>query len=687
MTRTIRTILLVCALAAGTARAESGLQGSDWPHSFDEGGDRFTIYQPRLEKWDGDRLLWRAAVSVENPASPQPTFGAVWIVARTQVNKEDRTVQVDRFAIPRASFPTSRSADAWLGTLRAHFPNEPRTMSLDRLEANVAAAKAEASAKNAPLGNDPPRMIFSAQPSLLVLIDGEPVLRKAGNSELLRVVNTRSLVLRDEAASKYYLAVGDRWLESPTLEGRWALAATVPDGAEDAKRDAVAAKADLHDGSARVKALLAQGQAPAVFTSTSPAELVATSGEPDLVAIDGTSLLWVKNADGNVFVDTRTNAWYVLASGRWFSAPSRQGPWAYVPGKSLPADFARIPDAHPAGEVLASVPSTPQAQEAVLANDVPQTAAVKRSEAHLETTYDGAPQLEPIAGTNMSYAANSRTPVIQDGDRYYACQDGVWFVAPTPDGPWSVADFVPPEIYSIPPSCPIHYVTYVRVYDSSPDYVWCGYTPGYFGACYWDGCIVWGTGWWHRPWIGRSWIGCPWSYGFGLSCCRWGWGFDGWRRPWWGPFGVNASLGFGFYRPYAAVYNRWSGRAVISAAVARPFGTRGTTASPFVRPGTSTGLRTARPQTFAAPNTRPAPSTFVRPNTARPVAPSTLARPVQQPQARSFNSQPHAAPQSFRPAPQSFHPSAFRPQQTFSRPSPTFHSSSHSSSGSSHRGR
>jgi len=51
---------------------------------------------------------------------------------------------------------------------------------------------------------------------------------------------------------------------------------------------------------------------------------------------------------------------------------------------------------------------------------------------------------------------------------YYACQGEVWFVSPSPAGPWAVATSVPAFIYSIPVSCPIQYVTYSYVYGATP---------------------------------------------------------------------------------------------------------------------------------------------------------------------------------------------------------------------------
>ena len=204
--------------------------------------------------------------------------------------------------------------------------------------------------------------------------------------------------------------------------------------------------------------------------------------------------------------------------------------------------------------MLATVPGTPAAQEAVIANSIPQTAEVNREEAKFEANYDGEPQFQAVPDTSLQYAANTPTPVIRvDPTSYYAVQGGVWFMGGSPLGPWVVATAVPPVIYSIPTASPIHYVTYVRIYRYSPTVVWVGYTPGYLGTCYspW-GTVVYGTGWAYRPWIGRYWYGAPmtWGFGVGISWNAWsgwnvGFGWGGYRpiyRPYWGPY-------YGWHRP------------------------------------------------------------------------------------------------------------------------------------------
>jgi len=208
----------------------------------------------------------------------------------------------------------------------------------------------------------------------------------------------------------------------------------------------------------------------------------------------------------------------------------------------LPQDFSKIPADSPKASVLASVPDTKQARQAVISTQVPQTAAVKRSEAKLNVRYDGEPQFKPIAGTSLEYATNTSTEVIHAEGNYYACHNAVWFLSQTPTGPWVVADNIPAEIYRIPASSPLYHVRYVRVYDATPQWVYFGYTPGYLGAYAWNGALVYGTGWAYPGWYGRYYYGWPWTWGLGFhygfwgggwGWRPWGWGW-GWYHPWWG---------------------------------------------------------------------------------------------------------------------------------------------------------
>jgi len=164
-----------------------------------------------------------------------------------------------------------------------------------------------------------------------------------------------------------------------------------------------------------------------------------------------------------------------------------------------------------------------------------------------------------------------------DTHTYYAVENGVWFVATASTGPWSVATSVPAVLYTIPPSSSLYYVTYVRVYGSTPEVVYVGYTPGYYGTYATpDGIVVYGTGWEYPPYIGSVWIGPPVTYGFGAGF-EWGvasgfmLGFasDAFWSPWWGPAGWGWGYRHGdihvhniFYG--GNLYNRWGERAVVN---------------------------------------------------------------------------------------------------------------------------
>jgi hypothetical protein len=264
--------------------------------------------------------------------------------------------------------------------------------------------------------------------------------------------------------------------------------------------------------------VLARNEAPTVLVSTEPAAVVESSGEPDLVPVPGTRLLWAKNTDADLFLDPASNELYVLLSGRWFRSSSRSGPWAFVPARELPDEFARIPEDAPAAGVLVCVPGTPQAQDAVLETLIPETTSVRTGDVALAVDYDGEPAFEPVVGTNLSYALNTSSAVLACDARFYACEQGLWLTSGKPRGPWAVADRIPDAVEAIPPSSAVYFVKYVKIYEAKPDHVVTGYTPGYLGAyASSDGTLVWGTGFTHRGWTKKAWVERPATYGHGAA--------------------------------------------------------------------------------------------------------------------------------------------------------------------------
>ena len=565
--------------AYGTRKADNG-----WPRTFTSDGDRFSIYQPQVDTWNGNRIDLYSAVELKSEKDKSAKYGVVWLEARTEVDKINRLVTLDQAHVTKVKFPTAADKEpALMRLLQTKLPAVAKTVSLDRLEAAVELDNEVI--KTVEVKNDPPKIIVAAKPSLLVLVDGTPEMRKLPDTELQRVINTKSTLLFSQDKKLYFLRVQGWWLQSEDLKG-WKRVEKLPEELKKteevlAGQEVAEKPADKQSTQTVQKEAGNRAEIPIVYVAFEPAELIETKGEPQYDPIPGTGLEYVNNTNGNIF--RFKEQYYILISGRWFSGTSLDGPWTFVNENELPADFATIPNDNPKATVLASVPGTSQSKEALIANSIPQTATITRHEAKLTVRYDGEPAFAPIEGTSLQYANNTSAAVIKVSDhRYFCVEAGVWFEASTPQGPWRAADSVLAEIYDIPPSSPLHYVTYVRVYGSSPELVYVGYTPGYYGTVVSasTNTVVYGTGWYYPPYVGpTAWYGWPYTYGVGAGFTYttdsgWSLGFGygytyyPWYYPWWGPMGYYGCCWYPYYG-----WGAWGG-----AAVANVYGVWGNTA-------------------------------------------------------------------------------------------------------------
>jgi hypothetical protein len=559
-----------------------------WPRAFTASGYDYAVYQPQISAWPGNQLEGRFAVATRPTGTSNETYGVVFFTARTEIDKAARLVTLEDFTITRTKFPTAGSLqNLFQAALQSELPQTARTVPLDHLEAVFAASADIEKVKMQQVQNTPPRVLYTTQPSLLVLVDGAPILHPL-EGNYLRVVNTRSVLLENTnwMNQGYYLYAASNWFTAPSIEGPWTVNLNPPPDIGTALSAALATKAV--DPAYPREPLAAP---PTIYVSTVPTELIQTTGTANLLTVAGTDLLYVGNCLTPLFYYLDDANYYMLISGRWFKSLSLYGPWGYVAKGQLPADFSKIPPESPMSHALVSVPGTPQAQEAVIASTIPQTTGVHRDQAKAEIEYVGAPAFAPIPTTKLAYATNTVTPVIQvNPASYYACQGGIWFVAPAATGPWAVATSVPASIYTIPVSSPIHYVTYVYVYGYTPQVVYVGYTPGYMGVMISaGGTVVYGTGYVYPPVVvGTTYIAPPPTYGYGATMA------------------MSAAVGFAFgycaghnsscyYEPYWGGYHYaypcstyYHGYNVNSASYYSHWGTATTCGSAGYNPWTGT---------------------------------------------------------------------------------------------------
>ncbi len=357
---------------------------------------------------------------------------------------------------------------------------------------------------------------YKDQPTTLVLMDGEPSLKDDSQLNMKRVINTAFLIVQNPDDKKYYLYGGQFWYSSASLKDGYQLVSKLPKSIASVDKQL---KKDQKEGATE------KVSPPALLVSTSPAELIQSKGVADFASITGTNLLYISNSDDDIFKNITDQKFYVLLSGRWYTAPKLEGTWTYIAADQLPADFAKIPEGSAKDNVLSSVAGTQASKEAIMDAQVPQTAKVDRKKATCTVKYDGDPKFEKIEGTAMELAMNTSSTVMKSDNKFYCVEAGVWFVAEKATGPWKVSDERPKEVNKIPASSPAYNTQYVYIYDSTPDVVYVGYTPGYMGCYVYGPTVVYGTGYYYNPWYGPYYYPRPVTYGFSMHYNPWtGWG-------------------------------------------------------------------------------------------------------------------------------------------------------------------
>jgi hypothetical protein len=514
--RAISLSLLLFIPGGAHGRDAQDLEGADslnWPKEIDTPALKITVYQPQLETFQGNHLTARAAVSVQKTGSPTPVFGGVWLDAQLLTDRDQRTATPINVRVTEARFPSAEAAD--VAELRQAVIQEiPRwrlTLSLDHLAADLKLLNENKAAAQG-LKNDPPRVVYRSHAAVVLAMDGEPSWRALPGSPYRRIANSAFFLLQESASGACYLHIPPYWWTAAGPKGPWEAADAVPAAAQDLWNSEP--KPELPPPDAGQEA----PPRPEVITATEPTELIWTEGPAQYAPITGTDLLYVKNTESDVFIETRSQLHYVLLSGRWYRKAAGKGAsWAYVSPEELPPDFGRIPASSDKGNVLSSVAGTPESREAVLDAEIPQTVAVTPGPApDLAVTYDGEPQFTEIPECSVEYAANTPYSIFLTGGRYFCCQNGIWYDSDVARGPWAVCARVPEDIYLIPPSCPHYYCTYCHVFGSGPDAVYVGYYPGYRG-CYVGGrTVVYGTGWHYPCWTGNTWYPRPVTWGCGV---------------------------------------------------------------------------------------------------------------------------------------------------------------------------
>src|SRR5262245_6375472 len=260
-------VTVALTVATGLATAQTPVdEEAPWPRVRTTNGHTVTLHLPQVESWTSNSFNARAAVGLKMAGSKSEWLGVVWIAAHGSVDRATRIVTLDRLEITKARFPEAPDGGSnALAVLRDVVPSGARTVSLDYLI--TALGFAQAAARQGPRGlkHTPPEIVWATNRTVLVLIDGEPVLRPVPDGNLQRVVNTPALLVFDKTSGQFYLNGDGLWFAAGSIQGPWSLAQAPP--AE------VAALASAPTNSA---AATGNEPAPRIVVRTHPAELLMT---------------------------------------------------------------------------------------------------------------------------------------------------------------------------------------------------------------------------------------------------------------------------------------------------------------------------------------------------------------------------------------------------------------------------
>jgi len=214
----LNSSLLQCVIVIGAlfaqpiegiaAKSTSGSNQSgdpDWPREKYSNGTRLIIYQPQVDDWKNFQdLSWRMAISL-TPKGGKTALGVVEMKGNTDIDNVAKVVNITNSQITGTYFPSLDNATKEkMDQLFKSFVPSTLEVSLHSLIASTPGKEAPAGVQ---LNNDPPKIFVGYRPSILLSVNGEPVLSEVPNTNLKFVVNTQWPLFFDTGNPSYYLAV------------------------------------------------------------------------------------------------------------------------------------------------------------------------------------------------------------------------------------------------------------------------------------------------------------------------------------------------------------------------------------------------------------------------------------------------------------------------------------------------
>src|SRR5882724_9332052 len=178
-----------CEIRAATSTTGSSQSdGSSWPRERYQDGNRLIIYQPQVDDWKNFQdLTWRMAISL-TPKSGKEVVGVVEMKGDTDVDNVAKVVTITNPEVTGIYFPSLDKAAAEK-TEQLFKTLVPANFSIS-LHLLIASTPKKETPAGVQLNNDPPKIFVGYRPSILLSVNGQPVL-----SEVINVLNQAPIFL------------------------------------------------------------------------------------------------------------------------------------------------------------------------------------------------------------------------------------------------------------------------------------------------------------------------------------------------------------------------------------------------------------------------------------------------------------------------------------------------------------
>lgn len=188
--------------------------GKFWPDEINNDNMDLVIYQPQLEHYDKITLAARSAISVS--LNDRTFFGALWFKGKAAIDKDEQLVRIRDIEIKDIRFLDDSANNLSEKTVLA-LKNWMPVLTLQSIisDLDLLINEKQFSEK---LNNDPPEIIYSPIPAILVVIDGEPVIKSVDDSKYEYVLNTPHFIITKDRLT-YYLKISEYWYKSDNVMG------------------------------------------------------------------------------------------------------------------------------------------------------------------------------------------------------------------------------------------------------------------------------------------------------------------------------------------------------------------------------------------------------------------------------------------------------------------------------------